>query len=338
MTKPISTMRKINKNKIIKSTAIDKNKSTPEEVKKKHDNIQPIKENIDIEHAKLITPSDRSKSDHVESAIRGIDQRRGLRGEAGPHGPTGPQGEQGIPGPTGPTGPRGEIGPSGGPIGPKGDTGATGPKGSKGNTGDTGATGATGETGATGPKGSKGDTGATGPHGTKGSTGAKGSTGTKGSTGSKGATGATGATGTSITFSNITLRRTIDLVLSTSSQNVTYDAVSYNGQGNTNFLYNSDGTITILTTGYYKIDGFFVSDITLGFYYTTIKYDIIYNNAVQISTYSNHRTLNQGIGTANIAVVIYATQNNNIKLNAYIEQGSSSVSLKQSYISIMKSN
>ncbi len=121
----------------------------------------------------------------------------GAQGPQGVTGPTGAQGPQGITGPTGSAGPQGLQGATGatGAAGAQGSQGATGAQGPQGITGPTGATGAAGATGAQGPQGIAGPTGATGAQGAQGPQGIAGPTGAAGAQGPQGVTGATGATG-----------------------------------------------------------------------------------------------------------------------------------------------
>lgn len=91
----------------------------------------------------------------------GAQGPQGIQGETGPMGPAGPQGEQGIQGVAGPTGPMGPMGPQGpmglqGEAGPIGLTGPMGPQGPQGEKGEKGDQGEPGPMGPPGPAGSGG--------------------------------------------------------------------------------------------------------------------------------------------------------------------------------------
>lgn len=196
-------------------------------------------------------------------------------GAMGPQGTTGLTGAMGLTGAAGPSGSPGPITMGGtgatgasGPGGISGTTGATGGMGTTGTspTGATGATGATGGIGATGPIGNQGlsgPTGATGPTGPTGGTGPTGPTGATGPTGVTGITGNTGNTGPAAPFS---------LAFGTVYA-PTWEQFAGPGFGTTYNVFNNviappmaplnssddvtvnaDGTITINTSGRYRVN------------------------------------------------------------------------------------
>ena len=166
-----------------------------------------------------------------------FDVTVGAVGPQGAQGAVGSQGPQGVPGPvglTGAQGPAGPIGPAGpqGVPGTKGDTGATGAQGPIGPIGPQGATGAAGTQGPVGPTGA---TGAAGPVGPIGATGAAGPMGPSGPTGPAGPQGPAG----------------LSSMVRDANGNVLGTLFGFNS---------SDGTITILNSGYFinvKFDGTF---------------------------------------------------------------------------------
>lgn len=226
----------------------------------------------------------------------GLTGAKGNTGATGPQGPVGSTGAKGNTGATGPqgltglTGAKGDTGATGpqgliGLAGAKGDTGAIGPQGPTGlmgTKGDTGSQGMKGDTGATGPQGPKGNTGEIGPQGPMGLAGEKGDSGTEGLScwdlnGDGGADAAEDINGDG--FWNALDCRGTPLSSSGSVPIIWSGSCSIMGKldaigwlkycasveefntANAHLAVNPDGSFTVITPGFYRINAWAISNV-----------------------------------------------------------------------------
>lgn len=211
----------------------------------------------------------------------GITGPQGPQGDTGPQGPAGPKGTDGAQGPKGDTGlqgPKGDTGDRGqaGPAGPQGSTGPAGPMGPAGPAGLNGADGAMGPMGPEGPMGPAGLDGQDGVDGTQGPTGPQGPQGIQGPQGPPGPAGPPGTGGGGGGPGPFVMWSGGCSSGGNSSGWNKYclDSVDFN-TADDYVDVNANGDMTILKSGFYRINAWSIANSASYGFIRVIKNDLV---------------------------------------------------------------